>query len=122
MWRAATSPPQPRVGMAATFSMSRCREMFSQSTPSAATSRRSDQAPAGRTAGRRSFRDQLDHADAIPPNTLASIDKMIAKAEQYLEQSKEASARAQPCAAENQLRGDQYAELRDALVELRESI
>ena len=70
----------------------------------------------------RSFRDQLERADAIPPKTLAQIDKMIDKAEAYLEQGKEAAARAQLRAAENQLRGDQYAEIRDALVELRESI
>ena len=70
----------------------------------------------------RSFRDQLERADAIPPKTLAQIDKMIDKAEAYLEQGKEAAARAQLLAAENQLRGDQYAEIRDALVELRESI
>ena len=47
-WRSATSPPQPRIGVAATFSASRRSETCAQSRPSAATSSSRDQPPAGR--------------------------------------------------------------------------
>ena len=51
-WRSAIAPPQPRIGVAATFCSSRRSETSPQSSPSAATSSSSDQAPAGRTTGR----------------------------------------------------------------------
>ena len=50
-WRSATSPPQPRIGVAATRWSSSRSETSTQSSPRAATSRSSDQPPAGRTTG-----------------------------------------------------------------------
>ena len=70
----------------------------------------------------RSFRDQLVRADQIPSPTLENVDKAIDKAEEYLDDGKEAAARAQLLAARSQLRGPQYASLRSALDDLRDSI
>ncbi len=69
----------------------------------------------------RSFRDQLVRAGALPPNILANVDKMIDKAERFREAGKDAAARAQLQAAGNQLRGDRYDDLRQALQDLRDS-
>ena len=51
MWRAATSAPQPVIGVAATPCASSAREASAGSTPIARVSISSDQPPAGRTIG-----------------------------------------------------------------------
>jgi hypothetical protein len=66
----------------------------------------------------RSFRDQLVRAGELSGNKLANVDKMVDKAEQLVDQGKIAAARAQLQAANKQLRGEQYASLRGALLDL----
>ena len=63
----------------------------------------------------RSYRDQLERADAIDEKTLKQVDKFVDRAEQYTAAGKDAAAKAQLNAIANQLRGAQYDALRAAL-------
>ncbi len=63
----------------------------------------------------RSYRDQLVRADDIDAETLDLVDKFVDRAERFLEEGKEAAAKAQLNALANELEGAQYAALRAAL-------
>src|ERR687897_475270 len=63
----------------------------------------------------RSYRDQLERADAIDEKTLKQVDKFVDRAEQYTAAGKDAAAKAQLNSIANQLRGAQYDALRAAL-------
>ena len=70
----------------------------------------------------RSFRDQLVRADDIDAKTLKQLDKFVDRAERFASGHQQAAARAQLRAIANQLEGDQYADLRAALLALADSI
>jgi hypothetical protein len=69
----------------------------------------------------RSYLDQLVRADEIPSKTLKSVTRSIDKAEWFAKRRKYSSARKELERAENQLRGRQYRDLRDALDDLADS-
>ncbi len=69
----------------------------------------------------RSYRDQLERADAIDAKTLDQVDKFVDRAEELKADGKDAAAKAQLNAIANQLRGDEFAALRDALRALADS-
>jgi hypothetical protein len=70
----------------------------------------------------RSFRDQLVRAGNVVAKTEAFIDKFIDRAEAFLARNKLQPARAQPQALANSLHGAQFADLRQALRDLADSI
>jgi LVIVD repeat len=70
----------------------------------------------------RSYRDQLERADEIDAQTLAQVDKFVDRAERYRAQGKNAAAKAQLNAIANQLKGEQFADLRAALRALADAI
>ena len=70
----------------------------------------------------RSFRDQLVRADLVDGKTLKQLDKFVDRAERFASGHQQAAARAQLRAIANQLDGDQYADLRAALLALADSI
>jgi hypothetical protein len=70
----------------------------------------------------RSYRDQLERADEIDAETLAQVDKFVDRAERFRAQGKNAAAKAQLNAIANQLRGEQFADLRRELRALADSI
>ncbi len=70
----------------------------------------------------RSFRDQLERADEIDAETLAQVNKFVDRAERFRAQGKNAAAKAQLNAIANQLKGEQFADLRAALRALADAI
>ena len=70
----------------------------------------------------RSFRDQLVRAGLIDAKTLKQLDKFVDRAERFASGHQQAAARAQLRAIANQLEGEQYADLRAALLALADSI
>ena len=70
----------------------------------------------------RSFRDQFARTDAANAEILTFIDKFIDRAEMFLGQGKVQAARAQLRALANELEGDEFADLREALRDLADSI
>jgi LVIVD repeat len=70
----------------------------------------------------RSFLDQLVRADAIPDRTLAKVERFIDRAETFERRGRDSAAAAQLRAAEKQLRGAQYRDLREALDDLADSL
>jgi len=70
----------------------------------------------------RSYRDQLERADEIDAQTLAQVDKFVDRAERFRAQGKNAAAKAQLNAIANQLKGEQFADLRAALRALADAI
>jgi hypothetical protein len=70
----------------------------------------------------RSYRDQLERADAIDARTLAQVDKFVDRAERFRAQGKNAAARAQLNAVANQLQGARFDDLRAALRALADAI
>ena len=69
----------------------------------------------------RSFLDQLVRADDISKRTLGKVDRHIDRAEALRKRGKRSAAAAQLRAAERQLHGSQYRDLRDALDDLADS-
>jgi hypothetical protein len=63
----------------------------------------------------RSYRDQLERADAVDAKTLDQIDKFIDRAEQFAEGDQQAAASAQLHALAEQLREPEFAALQAAL-------
>jgi hypothetical protein len=70
----------------------------------------------------RSYRDQLERADEIDAETLAQVDKFVDRAERFRAQRKNAAAKAQLNAIANQLKGQQFADLRRELRALADAI
>jgi hypothetical protein len=70
----------------------------------------------------RSYRDQLERVDAIDAETLAQVDKFVDRAEKFRTQGKNAAAKAQLNAIANQLKGEQFADLRRELRALADAI
>ena len=70
----------------------------------------------------RSFRDQLVRANDVDAKTAAFIDKFIDRAEAFADRNKLQPARAQLRALANGLHGAQFADLRQALRDLADSI
>ena len=69
----------------------------------------------------RSFLDHLVRADDISKRTLGKVDRHIDRAEALRKRGKRSAAAAQLRAAERQLHGSQYRDLRDALDDLADS-
>ena len=69
----------------------------------------------------RSYRDQLERAGDIDEKTLDQVDKFVDRAEELRADGKDAAAKAQLNAIANQLKGDEFAALRDALRALADS-
>jgi hypothetical protein len=70
----------------------------------------------------RSFRDQLVRVDDIDAKTLGQVIKFVDRAERFRADGKNAAAKAQLNAIANQLRGEQFAELRSGLRALADPI
>jgi len=66
----------------------------------------------------RSFRDQLVRAGSIDAKTLAQVDKFVDRSERFADGDQSSAASAQLHALSNQLPGEQYDALREALIAL----